>query len=221
MVTGIICSLHGVAGDDDADDAPRRVLDLIGPASLAWQQFWRVSLYLAPLYAFLTIPALFAPEVQQQFAVGAWLALLPTVLPLLFVQISAEELVFCGYLQSHLSALTRNPFIWIGVPSFLYGLIHYDPTSPAYTAWSYVIWASVLGVVCADITARSGTLGPAFAIHFINNFGAIVVLAADDWMYGAALYVWPMYGQSWEPWIPFDALFLLCVWLATRLALQR
>lgn len=195
--------------------------DLIGNTRIAWREFWRVSLYLLPIYAFLVLPSVFAPEAKQQFSVATWLTLLPAVLPLLFVQISAEELVFRGYLQSHLAALSRHPIVWIGIPSLLFGIIHYDPLSPAYSAWSYVIWATCLGVVCADLTARSGTLGPALAVHFVNNVGAMVILASDTWLYGAALFIWPMYGQPWQPWIPFEALMLFTVWLSARIALRR
>lgn len=195
--------------------------DLIGAIHPAWRQFWRVSLYLSPLYAILVLPSAFAPDVEQQFPFTTWLSLLPAILPLLFVQISAEELVFRGYLQSHLAALSKHPIIWIGVPSFLFGLVHYDPTSPAYSAWSYVVWATCLGLVCADLTARSGTLGPAFAVHFVNNIGALVVLAAGDRLFGVALFVWPTYGLAWDPFIPYEALILFTVWLTARLALRR
>ena len=77
----------------------------------------------------------------------------------------------------------------MGVPSFLFGMIHFDPTGDPYAASSYVIWATALGLVCADLNARSGTLGPALAVHFINNIGALIIRAADDWLYGAALFV--------------------------------
>lgn len=194
---------------------------LIGPFVTAWHEFWRVSLYLVPIYAFLIAPNLFEPEAKQQLSFTRWLIGLPAILPLLFVQVSAEELVFRGYLQSQFAALTRHPIIWIGVPSFLFGLIHYDPSIVPYSAWAYVVWATCLGLVCADLTARSGTLGPALAVHFINNVGALVILAADDWLYGAALFVWPMNGLAWEPWVPFEALLLVTVWLCARLAIRR
>ena len=194
---------------------------LIGPLATAWAEFWRVSLYLLPIYALLILPSLFEPEAEQQFSFVRWLLLLPAILPLIFVQISAEELVFRGYLQGHFAALSRHPIIWMGIPSFLFGLIHYDPLTVPYSAWAYVVWATCLGLVCADLTARSGTLGPAFAVHFINNVGAMVILAADTWLYGAALFVWPMYGLAWEPWIPFEALMLITVWLCARLAIRR
>ena len=214
IYTGILLvtvrALHGIS-----------IGQLVGPVSAAWHEFCRVSLYLIPIYALLISPSVFEPEAQQQFSFTRWLLLLPATLPLIFVQISAEELVFRGYLQSHFAALTHHPIIWIGVPSFLFGLIHYDPLTAPYSAWAYVVWATCLGFVCADLTARSGTLGPAFAVHFINNVGAMVILAADTWLYGAALFVWPMYGLAWEPWVPFEALMLFTIWLCARLAIRR
>lgn len=194
---------------------------LIGPPAAALRAGVMVALWLTPLYVFALAPSIRDPSVIQQMAVADWIGILPLTLPLMFVQIGAEELVFRGYLQSHLAALSHRPVVWMVVPSVLFGLIHYDGTQPAYSAWAYVVWATALGLVCADVTARHGSLGPALAIHAVNNFFAIFVLAADDWLYGAALYLWPTNGAPWVPWVPYEALFLLCVWLAARLALRR
>lgn len=194
---------------------------LIGPPATALHAGIKVAVYLIPLYIVVLGPSLSDPAVYQQMDVATWLAVLPLTLPLLLVQIGAEELVFRGYLQSHMAALSRNPLVWMVIPSVLFGLIHYDGTQPPYSAWAYVVWATGLGLVCADVTARHGTLGPALAIHFINNVFAMFVLAADDWLYGASLFIWPTFGQPWEPWVPFETLFLLSVWLATRLAIRR
>ncbi len=194
---------------------------LFGGRAETARTFGRVCFFLVPIYAIAFGPSISDPNVYQQMDVGRWLLLLLIGLPLLFVQIGAEELVFRGYLQSHLAALSKNPIVWMVVPSALFGLIHYDGTQPTYSAWAYVAWATGLGLVCADVTARSGTLGPALAIHFINNIGAMFVLAADDWIYGAALFIWPTFGQPWEPWVPFEALFLFTIWLTARLAIRR
>ena len=192
---------------------------LIGRGAL--RHFARVSLFLLPVYVLLTYWSLADPEISRQMALGPWLASLLITLPVLFVQISAEEFVFRGYLQSQLAALVRHPIVWMGVPSLLFGLIHYDPTSPPYTTWAYVAWATCLGLAVSDLTARSGTLGPALALHFVNNTFAIAVLATDDWLYGAALYVWPTYGLPWDPALPFEALALFVFWLSARLAIRR
>lgn len=210
LLRAIVRLLHGL-----------KLRSLIGNGRAAVRQFARVSLFLTPLYVVLILPAVLNPVVFQNLPVSTWLMILPAMMPLLFLQISVEELVFRGYLQSHLAVLARHPIIWMGLPSFLFGLAHYDPYAPTYSAWSYVAWATLFGLVCADLTARSGNLGPAFAVHFANNFFAVLFLSSDDWLFGAALYIWPLNGQPWEPWIPYEALSLLVVWLTARIALRR
>ena len=197
------------------------IVTLVGAPATALLAGVRTGLILIPLYALALGPALADSEVFRQMTTGAWLAILPLTLPLLMVQIGAEELVFRGYLQSHLRALSKHPIVWMLIPSVLFGLVHYDPTQPTYSAWIYVVWATGLGLVCADVTARHGTLGPALAIHFVNNFFALCVLASDDWLFGTSLYIWPTFGEPWTPWIPYEVLFLLTVWLATRVAIRR
>lgn len=194
---------------------------LAGALPLTAQQFGRVSLNLAPVYGLFLWWGLLDPATITQMEARVWLASLTLTLPLLFVQVSAEEFVFRGYLQSQIAALAHHPVIWIGAPSVLFGLIHYDPASPPYTAWAYVLWAICLGFVTADLTARSGTLGPALALHFVNNIFAVTLLATNDRLYGAALFIWPTDGEPWEPWLPFEALTLLIIWLTARLAIKR
>ena len=67
-------------------------------------------------------------------------------------------------------------------------------------------------------------LGPAIAIHLVNNFIALLLLAPADEMNGLALYTMP-FGLDDEDavrtWLMID-LFYMCVsWLAARLVLQR
>ncbi len=194
---------------------------LLGQRALALRQFARTCLYLVPLYGLFVAFSLTDGAVSRQYDLAAWAPLAISVLPCVFLQIAAEEFVFRGYLQSHIAALSRHPVIWMGVPSVLFGLIHLDPTAPAYPAWAYVVWATILGVICADLTARAGTLGPALAVHFINNLSAMLFVAGDEWLFGASLYIWASNGQPWEPVLPFDALALFAVWITARLAIRR
>ncbi|WP_338153259.1 CPBP family intramembrane glutamic endopeptidase [Pseudophaeobacter leonis] len=56
-----------------------------------------------------------------------WLGLLPLSLLAVLVQVSAEEVVFRGYLQQALAARFKSPVIWLVAPSALFGLAHYMP----------------------------------------------------------------------------------------------
>ena len=90
-------------------------------------------------------------------------------------------------------------------------------------AWLVVAWASIFGLAAADLTARFGTLGPATALHFINNFGAILIPAPKGQFDGLALYAYPFTMEDKDAvlaMMPADLLFLVCGWLAIRLALR-
>ena len=72
--------------------------------------------------------------------------------------------------------------------------------------------------------ARTGTLGPALALHFTNNVFAILVTAPAGNLDGIALYTFPLAleeeGLAWYV-LPIEILFTLCAWLTARIALRR
>jgi len=79
------------------------------------------------------------------------------------------------------------------------------------------------GIVAGDLTARFGTLGPATALHFINNFSAILIAAPDGMFDGLALYSYPFAlddTRAITAMMPVDLLVLFCGWLAIRLSLR-
>lgn len=198
---------------------------LIGPGRAATSQFLRCLRYLLPLYLLLTLMPM-PPDYQlsPNLSFGSWLSWLPVALLFILIQISAEELVFRGYLQSQLAARFRSPLVWIGLPAALFGLIHYDPLQPSGAGWALVLWAGFFGATAADLTARTGTLGPALALHFINNVFAILVTAPAGHLDGIALYTFPLWGGdgglAWYV-LPIELLITLCAWLTARIALRR
>ena len=156
--------------------------------------------------------------------VGRWLLLLPIALVAVLVQSGAEEVFFRGYIQQQLAARFKSPLVWMLAPSAaLFGIAHYLPDSAGSNAWTIVAWATMFGVLMADLTARSGTLGPAIAVHFVNNLSAMVLTSVPDEMSGLALYVLP-FGLSDEAqmaaWLPVDFGFMLVSWLVARLAIR-
>lgn len=203
----------------------RDLLSLVGNLPRAWQQFRRVGTALILLFvvtALLPLPDDLALSDNLPF--GRWLAYLPLTLLALLIQTSAEEFGFRGYLQSQLAARFPHPLIWIGLPSVAFGLLHYDPGLPFTNAATVVIWATFFGLAAADLTARSGTLGPAIALHMVNNFSAIAIAAPEGVFDGLALYTFPFSLASTDAlfvWAPVDLMILFCGWLAARLALRR
>ena len=123
-----------------------------------------------------------------------------------------------------MSALTNDPRIWIGVPSALFALGHYAPAEAGANAVPLAIWAGLFGLAMADLTARSGTLGPAIAVHFVNNALAILFVSFKGDLSGLAWFTLPSAMDDVAPVraaLPVDLLMLIVTWLAARVALRR
>jgi hypothetical protein len=110
------------------------------------------------------------------------------------------------------------------IPSVLFGLAHYSPGTYGGNAWLVVIWASIFGMIAADLTARSGTLGPTIAVHFVTNVSALLLIAPQGEMSGLALYQYPFTANdesAIRSFLPIDFAVMIVCWLAARLALRR
>ncbi|MEM9433569.1 MAG: CPBP family intramembrane glutamic endopeptidase [Pseudomonadota bacterium] len=127
-------------------------------------------------------------ETTQSRETFPWLLSLVWVLPLLFIQTTAEELIFRGYLQQQLAARFSSRVIWMGVPSLLFGLAHYNPDFGTDVALALVAATGLFGLVAADITRLTGNLGAAMGFHFANNFLALVVVTVAGNIDGLALF---------------------------------
>ncbi|WP_299937098.1 CPBP family intramembrane glutamic endopeptidase [uncultured Pelagimonas sp.] len=203
----------------------RSFASLIGPRMAMLRQF---KLVLRPLAILLAISLLLLTLVGGRDLLpgvpfGTWMQLLPLTVLALLIQTGAEELVFRGYLQSQLAARFGNPAVWIFVPSLIFAVLHYQPEVYGENARFFVIWSFLFGVLAADLTARTGTLGPAIAIHFANNFTALALVSLKGDMSGLALWQLP-YGPeavaAIRAHMPGEFLFLVIYWLAARLALR-
>ncbi|MEY8842527.1 lysostaphin resistance A-like protein, partial [Cribrihabitans sp. XS_ASV171] len=204
----------------------RGLMDILGPPALLWRQFRRVSLALVALGAVVLMlpPYDMGAPLTPNLSPGRWLAFLPLSLLAILIQTSAEEILFRGFLQQSLAARFRSPVIWIGLPSALFALGHYSGDLPGNTALMITAWAGLFGILSADLTARSGTLGPAIALHFFNNAIALLVVALPDSLDGLALFTAP-YDMSdaglLQAWLAVDLALMVVAWLAARLVLRR
>ncbi len=204
----------------------RRLLDLLGPLDLCWRQFRRVALYLVVLQLVIAIlpPWSQDTELVRNLDTNAWLALLPFAVIAIGVQIATEEMIFRGYLQQHLAARFARPAVWISVPAILFGLGHYTPGTLGDNAMPVAIWAALFSLAASDLTARAGTLGPALALHMVNNGFAILILSYQGNLSGLSLYTLPhdmSEAESIRAALPVDLLSLLVSWLCARIALRR
>lgn len=204
----------------------RSLVSLVGAPALMAQQFSRTMLALIAVFAVVLIlpPYDFGAPLVANLSWQLWLGLLPLSLLAVLVQVSAEEVVFRGYLQQALAARFSHPAIWLLLPSVLFGAAHYMPQEAGENAGLLCLWAMGFGLLTADLTARAGTLGPAIAVHFFNNIVALLILGSPSSLYGLALYLLP-YELSdvaqLRPWLLVDCATMLVSWLVARLAIRR
>ncbi len=204
----------------------RNPLTVFGPVGPAIAGFWAVTKALVVLYVLLLVlpPWSMGAPLLSNLPFGSWVALLPFSLCAVLIQSSAEEVVFRGYIQQQLAARFSSPWVWIVLPSLLFGLGHYIPAQAGENAGYIAIWAALFGLLMADLTARAGHLGPAIAVHFVTNISALLLTSLPDTLSGLALYTVP-YDLSdvaeLRAWLPVDFALMIVCWLAARLAIRR
>ena len=206
----------------------RNPLGMIGPLSLTLRDFTRVVVYLFFLGIVLMVLPPYGgdsnPDIQANLPVATWLSLLPFALLALFIQVGVEELLFRGYIQQCLAARFRSPLAWMVAPSALFALGHYLPQEAGENAFLIAVWAGIFGILMADLTARSGTLGPAIAVHFVNNLSALLIVSLPDTMSGLALFTLTTSMSDVEalrPWLVIDFAIMFISWLGARVAIAR
>lgn len=198
---------------------------LIGPIALARKQGSRVCLAVGGvMLAIWILPPSEIPDGEVlRRPVAEWLMWLPVAVPALLLQTTTEELAFRGYLQQQLAARFPSPLVWMLAPAVLFGLVHYRADA-GENALLLMAWAALFSLIASDLTARSGTLGPAIGLHFAFNAAAIFFLAQDADLSGLALVVAPIDLSEpalIRPQILLDMVLLITAWLAARLALRR
>ena len=202
----------------------RRVSSLFGPLRRVLADFLAVGLLAGVVFG----AALFLwPGFGDLVAAtdpGLWWRFLPLALLGLLVQTGAEEVLFRGYLQQQLAARFRSALAWAVVPSVAFGLVHFDPVTMGGNAWLIVLATAFFGLVAADLTARTGSLGAAWGLHFVNNFFALFLVTMGGALDGLALYRLPDLdpaGPELVPLLALDLVLLGLVWLVARHWLRR
>ncbi len=204
----------------------RALMSIIGPFPMAFRQFWRVSMSLIVLGLILIAlpPYDMGAPLKPNLPLQVWLLLLPLSVGAVLIQTSAEEILFRGFMQQSLAARFRSGLVWIGLPAVLFALGHYAPATAGDNAVLIAIWAGVFAVLTADLTARSGTLGPAISLHFFNNASALLLFSLPNNLGGLALFHLPYESSDTEllrRWLYVDFALMIVAWLTARLALRR
>ncbi|MEP5731531.1 MAG: CPBP family intramembrane glutamic endopeptidase [Sulfitobacter sp.] len=204
----------------------RGFFSLLGPIRPLIQDFRAtvIAILAVMIVIFILPPWDMGAPLLQNMPFGTWLSLLVPSLFFIFIQVTSEEIVFRGYVQQQLAARFQSPVIWMVLPSTLFALGHYVPQEAGENAFLIAAWSGIFGILMADLTARSGSLGPAIAVHFCNNISAIMFVSLPDSLSDLALYLAPFSmadTAAMRAWLPVDFAMMFVYWLAARLALRR
>lgn len=199
---------------------------LFGPAAQVIRDFRHAATGVLALNMIFFALALGDDSLRFGQSPGVFFLHLPLAFACLLIQTGAEELVFRGYLLQQLAARFRAPQIWMLVPTLLFALGHYAPDLSGSAAPYVTVWAILFGLLAADLTARTGSLGAAWGFHFANNAIAMLLINSEGSFSGLSLWVVPAQpmdagADSLLPSLLVQCASLCCCWLAARIALRR
>jgi membrane protease YdiL (CAAX protease family) len=209
---------------------------LIGPVRAAWRDLIMVTAAVALVLLVQEIlPPWYDLSIAKMRPLPDWVLLIPVTIIVLLIQTGTEELMFRGYLQQQLACLSQRRWVWMGIPSVMFGTLHYWNGHGAAEGALWAFWAMMLGMACADLTARSGNLGPAVGLHLANNAFALLLYGIAGWSgTGVALFLFPYedpaaYSDGIDalisPWVILQVathiLSVLVMWFAARIAIRR
>lgn len=199
----------------------RGLASLIGPFRPACRNFSRAILACAGVYLVVGyVSSLFmADSPIAHLDLATWAGYLPLALPLLLVQTGSEELIFRGYLMQALAARFRSAWVWMGIPTVLFGLAHWNPAVDPIITVLFVLATGLFGLIAADLTRVTGNLGAAMGFHFANNFFALFLVAIAGEMSGLALYHTTFTMDDVDILVPLliiDMFTVVGVWLMLR-----
>ncbi len=196
---------------------------LIGPRDETLRGFVTVLAVTVPVYGLLFGLGAYFGAYVPNLALDVWLRALVWAIPLIFVQVAAEELAFRGYIQQQLAARFRARVIWMFLPALVFSLLHIAPgLGPA--VWLVVLATFTFGVIAADLTERTGSLGAAVGLHFVNNVYGLTVISLGGSITGLAKWTTPFTQADTREMIislGFNVVFLALVWRLIRWALDR
>ncbi len=142
-----------------------------------------------------------APEINRgPVSLSLWaLVFIPVVL-LAFVQTSAEEILFRGYLLRGLAARFRSPLVWAVIPALLFTALHWNAGSrPAMNIGVLVSIGGFAALLVALVYA-TGNLGASMGAHLGNNLIGFLFISHENTLSPFALYRGAtLAGLPWTP----------------------
>lgn len=202
----------------------RPAASLFGPAPRVLRHFAVAAAGVTVLYAAGLAIWSGSFDATPNLSLGLWLSILPVALLAIAVQTGAEELLFRGYIMQQLAARFRSPLIYMLVPSLMFGMLHYDPATMGGNAWAVVGSTAFFGLIAADLTQATGSLGAAWGLHFANNVVAVMIVSTRDTITGLSLYLTPYAASQVDitgPLLMADMILVIAIWAVLRGVLTR
>ena len=138
-----------------------------------------------------------------------WLVWLVPLTLALFIQVTAEEIAFRGYLLQSLAARFRSPMVWALIPGLAFTLLHFDPAALPWMNACILINIAGFAAMATLLLLATGNLGAAMGAHLGLNFWGLFVVSHAGWLDGMAL----LQGRSLQApgWSLADSLWLTMI----------
>ena len=118
-----------------------------------------------------------------------WIKWLLPVILFIFIQATAEELVFRGYLLQTIWSKGASYLYAVVFPSFVFGLLHFDAQSYGTNAWFYCFNTFIVGCLLCLVTLHTGNIALAFGLHWGGNTVSLVFFGIHGNLDGMALWL--------------------------------
>jgi membrane protease YdiL (CAAX protease family) len=150
--------------------------------------FWFVSMLIGSAIAGF-------PE-RTDLPLTTWATALVPLAVMVFLQASAEEMIFRGYILQQLAARWRSPLIWGLLPALVFGLAHYSSGSKLGVSWEYVAVTLLFGLTAAALVWRTGSLAAAMGLHTGMNVISLSATGLEGVVEGTQLYLYDASGAK-------------------------
>ncbi len=129
---------------------------------------------------------------RTDLALATWAMAFAPLAVMVFLQASAEELIFRGYILQQLAARWRNPLIWGALPAFLFGLgaLFQRFRTGDRLALCGGDPAVRTGSLAAALVWRTGSLAAAMGLHTGMNLFALSGVGMEGIIEGTQLFLY-------------------------------
>jgi len=141
------------------------------------------------------------PDISRgPIALGVWALLVIPIIVFAFVQTSAEELLFRGYLQRGLAYRFRSPLVWAVLPTVVFAALHWSPGAVPAMNIGVLVTIGAFAALLALLVYATGNVGAAMGAHLGNNIIGFALISHEPTLGGLALFQGASLDQlAWTP----------------------